>query len=536
MRHFVQKLRYLISQGSSRRRKQAHSLRRLGQRLQVGAFEDRVLLSATASGTISGAVFVDHNGNGIKDALDVGVPGVTITLDGNSFFHNKAVDTTVTTDSQGNFTFTNVQPGSYELTAAAVDDFLGGTATISGLSAPVGVTISGLSMTDGQTITRNFTLEGLKPEFVSLRQFLTSTTDSDFPFNAAGSGQGLGSSRANSAPFVKTAIANFAVPLNSSSTSIDLASHFSDPDLSTSQVTLNIRGVPIQVTLFDAQAPQTVANFYDYINSGAYNNTIFHRLVTGFVLQGGGFKFSQSGSTGQLTPVTALQAVPNEFGASNVAGTLAMAKLGGDPNSATDQFFFNLGDNSSNLDNQNGGFTVFAKLTDPTQLQTIIDDFVTPAHLVTESSSSNPSLSFTDSPADFPVYNGYAANDPNFPSDANAANFLVLNSVTVDSRPESLTYSIVSNSNSSLVTASLTNERLNLSYANGQSGTATITVRATDQFGATADATFTVTVNPLAISTVTDPVNAAGATNASASGVANKADAGDSIAVTVSAG
>ena len=70
---------------------------------------------------------------------------------------------------------------------------------------------------------------------------------------------------------------------------VDLAGHFSDPDLANSQVTLNIDGVPIRVTLFDAQAQQTVANFFDYINSGDYNNTIFHRLVRGFVLQGGSF-------------------------------------------------------------------------------------------------------------------------------------------------------------------------------------------------------------------------------------------------------
>ena len=95
----------------------------------------------------------------------------------------------------------------------------------------------------------------------------------------------------------------------------------------------------------------------------------------------------------------------------------------------------------------------------------------------------------------------------------------MINSVVVNSRPEALTYSIVSNSNSSLVTASLTNERLNLSYADGQTGSATLTVRATDQFGATADASFTVTVEPLAISTVTNPVNLTNDTNATVSGM-----------------
>ena len=111
----------------------------------------------------------------------------------------------------------------------------------------------------------------------------------------------------------------------------------------------------------------------------------------------------------------------------------------------------------------------------------------------------------------------------------------MLTSVTVDSRPESLSYSIVSNSNSSLVTASLTNERLNLSYAWVETGSTTITVRATDQFGATADTSFTVTVEPLSISSVTDPVNANNAADASVGG-RDAADASNNISVTASAG
>ena len=161
-----------------------------------------------------------------------------------------------------------------------------------------------------------------------------------------------------------------------------------------------------------------MANFYDYINSHAYNNSIFHRLVNSFVLQGGGYTFSQSGSTGSLTPITALQPVPNEFGMSNVAGTLAMAKLGNDPNSATSQFFFNLANNASNLDNQNGGFTVFGQLTDPTELQTIINQFVTPAKLVTESAPRIRACSSPTAPLTSRCTANYAANDTNFPNDA----------------------------------------------------------------------------------------------------------------------
>ncbi len=110
------------------------------------------------------------------------------------------------------------------------------------------------------------------------------------------------------------------------------------------------------VQLYDTDAPGTVANFLSYVNSGRYKDSFFHRLVPDFVLQGGGFTSS--------SPVDTFGSITNEFdpSRSNLRGTLAMAKLGGDPNSATSQFFINLGDNSGNLDNQNGGFTVFGEV------------------------------------------------------------------------------------------------------------------------------------------------------------------------------
>jgi peptidyl-prolyl cis-trans isomerase A (cyclophilin A) len=89
-------------------------------------------------------------------------------------------------------------------------------------------------------------------------------------------------------------------------------------------------------------------------------NTIIHRSVSGFVVQGGGFKYA-----GELPLVAITQnaKVTNEPVYSNVRGTIAMAKLGTDANSATNQWFFNLADNSANLDKQNGGFTVFGQVT-----------------------------------------------------------------------------------------------------------------------------------------------------------------------------
>ena len=115
------------------------------------------------------------------------------------------------------------------------------------------------------------------------------------------------------------------------------------------------------VSLLDDAAPQSVADFLSYVTdlSAGYNaeDSFFHRLATGFVLQGGGYGVQG----GKVVTIPTRAPVANEYSAAhpNVAGTVAFAKIGGDPNSATDQFFINLADNSSNLDSQNGGFTVF---------------------------------------------------------------------------------------------------------------------------------------------------------------------------------
>jgi len=117
----------------------------------------------------------------------------------------------------------------------------------------------------------------------------------------------------------------------------------------------------IDVQLLPATAPLTVQNFLNYMNRGAYDNSIFHRSVKNFIIQGGGFKQDFS-----AIPQDA--AVVNEYSLSNTRGTISMAKLGSDPNSATNQWFFNLADNGANLDNQNGGFTVFGRVANPASL------------------------------------------------------------------------------------------------------------------------------------------------------------------------
>ncbi len=117
----------------------------------------------------------------------------------------------------------------------------------------------------------------------------------------------------------------------------------------------------LSIELFEQTTPVTVANFLNYVRDGDYTGTFFHRVVPNFVVQGGGFRLDSNGTAVEIPEDPP---IVNEFNISNTRGTVAMAKLGGDPNSATNQWFVNLADNSANLDSQNGGFTVFGRVID----------------------------------------------------------------------------------------------------------------------------------------------------------------------------
>lgn len=139
----------------------------------------------------------------------------------------------------------------------------------------------------------------------------------------------------------------------------------------------------IRVELYDRERPITVSNFLAYVNSGRFQNTFFHRLVPGFVAQGGGYTVSAAGTPqAVIYDVVTGPSITNEFRVgpilSNLAGTIAMAKTS-DPNSANSQFFFNLANNSSSLDNTNnsGGFTVFGHTVGGTNVLNAINSFVT---------------------------------------------------------------------------------------------------------------------------------------------------------------
>ncbi|MDD5134324.1 MAG: peptidylprolyl isomerase [Phycisphaerae bacterium] len=120
------------------------------------------------------------------------------------------------------------------------------------------------------------------------------------------------------------------------------------------------------VELFNSQAPITVDNFLDYVNRGFYDYLLFHRIIEGFMIQGGGFYIDENYYIFPRTPDK--PAIINESynGLSNLRGTIAMARAG-EPNSATTQFFINHADNLF-LDRANAddgfGYCVFGQVTE----------------------------------------------------------------------------------------------------------------------------------------------------------------------------
>ena len=116
----------------------------------------------------------------------------------------------------------------------------------------------------------------------------------------------------------------------------------------------------IEVNLYDNATPETVANFLEYVNNMAYSDSVIHRSIPDFVIQGGGFSFDDL--TKAISAIPQNASVVNEPVFSNVVGTISMAKLANQPNSATNQWFFNMANNSANLDPQNGGFSVFGEV------------------------------------------------------------------------------------------------------------------------------------------------------------------------------
>jgi peptidyl-prolyl cis-trans isomerase A (cyclophilin A)/peptidyl-prolyl cis-trans isomerase B (cyclophilin B) len=117
----------------------------------------------------------------------------------------------------------------------------------------------------------------------------------------------------------------------------------------------------ITLELYPDKAPKSVANFTDYVRAGHYDGTVFHRVIPGFMAQGGGF-------TAELSQKPTNAPITNEAdnGLKNDRGTIAMARTG-EPHSASAQFFINVADNAflnfSAPTRQGWGYAVFGKVT-----------------------------------------------------------------------------------------------------------------------------------------------------------------------------
>ncbi len=144
-----------------------------------------------------------------------------------------------------------------------------------------------------------------------------------------------------------------------------LALSFAAPALAANpQVEFDTTAGKIRVELYPDAAPKTVANFLDYVKAGQYDGTQFHRVIAGFMIQGGGFTpdFKQKPTK---APIVNEAEMSSKAGLLNTPGTIAMARTS-EPNSATAQFFINVADNKflnfRSPDMQGIGYTVFGKV------------------------------------------------------------------------------------------------------------------------------------------------------------------------------
>jgi cyclophilin family peptidyl-prolyl cis-trans isomerase len=287
-------------------------------------------------------------------------------------------------------------------------------------------------------------------------------------------------------PTLSQPLPNQTVALGGSAVTVDLRNYFTIPGVTGQVAQFDTVLGKINVELLGNDTPLTVANFLNYVNRGAYTNSIIHRSaklsdnVTPFVIQGGGFAL-QGNSIGAIA---ADAPVKNEFKISNTRGTMAMAKTAAGPDTATNQWFFNLGDNSANLDNQNGGFTVFARVI-------------------------GTGMTVVDAIAAVPSYDASGANllnDSNFTAlpllnpSLTAANLVLINSIaTVPIYPASgASTSVLSfagqSFNSSIASVKFDQSNLVITPSSTATGTATISVTASDTNGNVITGSFTVTV------------------------------------------
>ena len=285
----------------------------------------------------------------------------------------------------------------------------------------------------------------------------------------------------NQAPLVSTPIQNLTMRPGTGPVTIALANNFSDPDLrdiNGTQVRITTTLGVINVEMFNANAPVTVANFLQYISSGKYAaNMFWHRSVqtpTPFVIQTGGFTFNTING-GSADAIVTFSAIQNEFSLSNVRGTVAMAQTNGGPSSATSQWFVNQSDsNATSLDPSL--FTVFGR---------VIEGGMS----VVDAIAAVPVFG-KGAPFDFLPLRNYTNTIPVQP--VTQANLILLTGYTVGPK---MTFAAQSN-NTGIVNPVINGTKLTITPS--LTGMATLTVTATDFNGATVTGTSTVNVNAAA--------------------------------------
>lgn len=301
-------------------------------------------------------------------------------------------------------------------------------------------------------------------------------------------------------PIVKSAIADFSVAANSASSTLNLLDNFDDPFTTGLVATFQLydttigNGGATNVVLFDQEgegAPESVQNFRNYVNSNAYVNSFIHRIATLFpatttsIVQGGGFTVNNFDGTvfTDVASVPTNAPLDNDYSANrpNRRGTLAYAKLGGDPDSATSGWFFNTVDNTTTLGpTNNGGFSVFGEVVSSADLEAV------------DAIGALPTGNFGGAFGELPI--NRAAPLPEAFSFNGLEDLVRYQSITVAQQQE-LTFEVVSSNNPSLVSTSINDTNLGINYVPGRSGNADITVRATTLQGVSIEDSFSVTVN-----------------------------------------
>jgi len=306
---------------------------------------------APAPATVTSAAVVTSGAGGdalltvIGTGLDAGL--VMKSSACSNFVRSTASTSTIavykctTTDYKGSIVISNVSgttlsTTSFDIPAPSVTS---STVTATRYGAPVLLTVTGTNLDAGVSVTASG-CQGIA--LSTTAPHVSSATTAYFTCTAAG-------------PYASTLTVKgaFNELLGSANLSVPA------PVVTMSVVGDGVNG-NLVFTLRGDTAPVTVANFLAYVNAGFYNGTIFHRVVPGFVVQGGGYTSATSGTLG--TPkATPYAPIPLELtGGSNVQWTAAMARTSV-PTSATSQFFINLVNNASILDTP--GYAVFADVT-----------------------------------------------------------------------------------------------------------------------------------------------------------------------------